>query len=339
MPPKISVIIPSRPGESVPLPLRALRAGACPPDRLEILHATGCHPSAQRNRAARAATGEILYFLDSDAAPATSPEASGQDTMSRLAACFAPDPDGALPRLIAGGPSWTPPSDSPFQRAAGLVFASPFGGGAVRARYASIGRTRPAGQHELILCNMMIDRRSFLDLGGFDERLYPNEENDLIVRFLRSGGSALYVPEAGAWRSQRPTLRAFCRQVFTYGRGRAEQTRLRPSSLSPMAPAAAALTLYLLAFPALAAGGTRFWGARGVLFALAPAALYALGLAAAGIHTAIRAGAPSMVLRTLPLFAINHIGYGLGFLAGLLGLARGRPAGSSEPVRIERIPL
>jgi hypothetical protein len=240
---------------------------------------------------------------------------------------------------MAGGPSWTPSTDSGFQRAVGWMFGSLFGGGAIRARYASVGHTRPAGQHELILCNLMMDRKAFLDLGGFDERLYPNEENDLIVRFIQAGGQAWYVPEAGVWRSQRPTLRRFLVQVFTYGRGRAEQTRIRPSSLSPMAPAAAVFALYLLSLPAWLVVGWQAAGWAGAATVFLPGAIHALLSSAASLQIGLRSGAPTLALRAFPLFALNHAGYGIGFLAGLAGWAHGRKPDASDEVRIERINL
>jgi hypothetical protein len=240
---------------------------------------------------------------------------------------------------MAGGPSWTPPSDSPFQQAVGRMFGSLFGGGAIRARYASVGPERRAGQHELILCNLMMDRKAFLDLGGFDERLYPNEENDLIVRFQKAGGEAWYVPEAGVWRSQRPTLRLFLRQVFTYGRGRAEQTRVLPSSLSPMAPAAAAFALYLGLLPVWVAAGWLALDRIGLGAVLLPGMAHALLSLVASVRIGVQSGSPGTALRAFPLFALNHAGYGIGFLAGLTGWARGRTPSTSESVLIEQIAL
>lgn len=336
--PKISVILPAKPGDSRAKPLAALRASGYPSDRLEILAVSGYHPSVQRNRAAREATGDVLYFLDNDAGPALPEPGRPDGTLLQLARYFA-SPAPPRPAHMAGGPSWTPPTDSPFQQAVGRMFGSRFGGGAVRARYASVGSKRRAGQHELILCNLMMDRRTFLDLGGFDERLYPNEENDLIVRFQKAGGEAWYAPEAGVWRSQRPTLRLFLRQVFTYGRGRAEQTRVRPSSLSPMAPAAAVFALYLGLLPVWAAGAWLVLGRIGLGAILLPGLAHALLSLATSVRIGIQSGSLGTALRAFPLFALNHAGYGIGFLAGLVGWARGRTPSASEPITIERIAL
>ncbi|MCX7008492.1 MAG: hypothetical protein NTY53_14790 [Kiritimatiellaeota bacterium] len=149
--PRISVIIPSRPDEDIQPTLARLRASAYPADLVEIWHATGSQPSIQRNRCAARAGGDLLYFLDNDSQIISAPNQS--DTVTQLVAqCV------QQPHAIVGGPSLTPASDMWFQQAVGVIFSSRFGGGAVRARYAPIGRTRSAGQHEIILCNMMMER-------------------------------------------------------------------------------------------------------------------------------------------------------------------------------------
>jgi len=48
-------------------------------------------------------------------------------------------------------------------------------------------------------------------------------------------------------------------------------------------------------------------------------------LCIAGSLCSLTAGKPELALRAIPLFLINHAGYGLGFVAGLLGLAKGQP--------------
>ncbi|HEY5974070.1 MAG TPA: glycosyltransferase family A protein, partial [Geobacteraceae bacterium] len=78
---RISVIIPVKPG-IVPTALAALRAVDYPDDLYEVFVAEGRRPSGQRNRAAAAASGDILYFLDDDSLVTT-------DCMARLDRHFA----------------------------------------------------------------------------------------------------------------------------------------------------------------------------------------------------------------------------------------------------------
>ena len=205
------MIIPVKPGGEVKA-LERLKAVAYPSDGFEILVAEGRSPSSQRNRAAAAATGDVLYFLDDDSL--TSPGFLGRTALryeeSRTA--------------VVGGPSLTPDSDSPLQHAFGMVFVSRFGGGGVRNRYRCHGDVRATGEHELILCNLSFRRELFLELGGFDERLYPNEENELMDRIAASDWVMIHDPGVAVERSQRRSVMAFVRQLSGYGRGRAEQT-------------------------------------------------------------------------------------------------------------------
>ena len=324
LPPRVSIIIPSRPEEGVTATLAGIRNSSYPPERLEIWHAVGNQPSSQRNRCAAQAQGDLLYFLDSDALlPPVGQAGRDADPLTRMAQLFQ-----AHPRAIVGGPSLTPPSDKYFQQGVGLVLGSRFGGGAVRARYAQEGTTRTSDQHEIILCNMMMDRASFRQIQGFNEHLYPNEENDLICRMQSAGGEVIYVPAAGIYRSQRSSLRKFMKQIYTYGRGRAAQTLLSPRSFSLMVLPAVLCTLYwiLLApfylwlWPSLAAH-LSVPDKLQLLLPLAPGLFYvALNLCFSAFES-LRAGRPRQMMLLPLLFFLNHFLYGAGFLTGL-GLRR-----------------
>ncbi|MCX6996021.1 MAG: glycosyl transferase family 2 [Kiritimatiellaeota bacterium] len=324
LPPRISIIIPSRPEESVTAALAGIRNSAYPPERLELWHTVGNQPSGQRNRCAVQAQGDLLYFLDSDTLlPPGGHAGRDADPLALMAQLFQ-----AHPRAIVGGPSLTPPGDQPFQQGVGLVLGSRFGGGAVRARYARVGATRATDQHEIILCNMMMDRASFRQLQGFNEHLYPNEENDLICRMQSAGGEVIYVPAAGIYRSQRSSLRKFMKQIYTYGRGRAAQTLLSPRSFSLMVLPAVLFTLYwillgpfcLWLWPSLAARLSVPDGLRRLL-PLAPGLFYVALNLGFSVFESLRAKRPGQATWLPLLFFLHHFLYGAGFLAGL-GLRR-----------------
>ncbi|MCX7008491.1 MAG: hypothetical protein NTY53_14785 [Kiritimatiellaeota bacterium] len=153
-----------------------------------------------------------------------------------------------------------------------------------------------------------------------------------MCRHLARGWPIIYVPTAGIYRSQRRTIRAFCRQLFTYGRGRAEQTRINPRSFSPMAIAASGFVFYWLLLWPLA-----WW--LGPVVALLPATAYAglnLLFSLAGSLRARR----WLLLPVLPvLFFINHFLYGAGFLYGLLRPRRqpSAPASADAGWTLEKI--
>ncbi|MDD5286699.1 MAG: glycosyltransferase family 2 protein [Desulfuromonadaceae bacterium] len=296
-PSTISIIIPVRAGGY---------AAACehikriiPGDsRYEVLLVEGSAPSQQRNLAAREARGEILYFLDDDSLI----------TVENLDECFNCMADPAV--AIVGGPSITPATDSWLQQVFGLALASPFGSGAVNNRYRRYGATRETTDKELILCNLAVRRSLFMAFNGFDERLYPNEENEFLDRVSSAGLKLIYTPSMYVFRSQRPTLNAFIRQMFNYGRGRAQQSLITGSySVTSFIP------LFFIVYLVLSCIFIKY------VLLLAPLMLY---VAAAFVSTLLIIGLTGRVsaLLLLGIFPLMHCVNGAGLLFGIL---RGRP--------------
>ena len=98
---------------------------------------------------------------------------------------------------------------------------------------------------------------------------------------------------------------------MTYGRGRAEQFRLRPTFGSALNFVPPAFCLYLLALPFLLA--LTCVGA----VCLVPLAVYALAVLAQGAALAA-GGQVWQSLAAIPLIVLTHVLYGLGFWRGLL---------------------
>lgn len=292
LPMKISIIIPVKPGGAVAAigGLRGLDHDS--PDH-EIIVAEGKMPSRQRNLAAREATGDILYFLDDDALVVP-------DALKRITAAF-----NEINVAAVGGPSLTPADDSTFQKSIAWALSSSFGGGAIRNRYRSVGRLRDTDDRELILCNLAFKRDIYLSFGGLDERLYPNEENELIDRLLKSGARLLHDPEMFIRRSQRPTVAAFIRQMKTYGKGRAEQT-LISRSLSFKAIIPALFVIYILTLPVLFS----------VWWCNLPILLYFIVILVNMVAAAQSEGLP-LALRLPMVYSFVHFFYGAGFISGL----------------------
>jgi cellulose synthase/poly-beta-1,6-N-acetylglucosamine synthase-like glycosyltransferase len=281
---------------------------------------TGDQPSVQRNMAARRARGEIIYFIDNDSFVTPG-------SVELALSIFRKDPRIA----IVGGPSLTPASDSLIQRCFGLVLSSVFAvGPRIRSRYAPTGKPRMTDEFELILCNMFVRRKVFLDAGGFDERLYPNEENAFINTVQKAGHLAFYDPSIRVERGQRRGIGSFIRQMFTYGRGRADQFRFQPSSFNLSLLIPAGFALYVAAFaPAILLLPP---GVPRLVWAL-PLLLHLLLNAVFSLEAAVR-GRGLIALPALPfLFVIVHVFYGLGLIAGSLGGTRRR--GREHHARID----
>lgn len=291
-PMKISIIIPVKPGGAVAAIAGLKNLESDSPDH-EVIIAEGKKPSRQRNMAAREASGDILYFLDDDAMVVP-------DALKLITASFADQNVAAV-----GGPSLTPPSDSIFQRSIAWALASSFGGGAVRNRYRSVGKLRDTDDRELILCNLAFRRETYLTFRGLDERLYPNEENELIDRLLKSDLRLLHDPEMYVRRSQRPTLSAFIRQMKTYGRGRAEQT-LISRSVSFKAIIPALFVVYVVLLPLFSCAWWYNLPAFVYLFAIMQ-----------NVIAAAHSDGLLLALRLPMVYTLLHFCYGAGFIAGL----------------------
>lgn len=300
--PTFSFIIPVKPGGYIKalVPLKQLKGQVYP---YEILVAEGTRPSRQRNLAAEQSQGDILYFLDDDSCVSA-------DCLTQCAQAFED-----LSVAVVGGPSLTPDSDSRLQHVIAFALTSSFGSGAMRNRYRATGQLRVTTERELILCNMAIRRDLFLAAGGFDERLYPNEENELLDRITSSGHKLVHVPTMGVMRSQRASLAAFVRQMFSYGRGRAQQTLIaRPRSFMSFIPLI--FIIYLALFPLLPAN---------MLWKLPLLTYIALDITFT-VTTLFNTGRPE-ALFLFALFPLMHCANGAGLMYGFL---TGKPATKAD---------
>lgn len=322
--PLVSVIIPVHPAKTEARAAAASRLLDYPKEKLEITVVRSTDlatlPSMKRNAAIRAARGELIYFLDDDSIP--------EPGNLRRAVAYFTDPKVQM----VGGPNVCP-SDAPaIEQTFANVMGSLLAFGPSCARYRPVGKLRDSSEKELISCNLVSRRGVLLETGGFDESLYPNEENALMDA-VRQRGKLLYDPEMIVHRRPRSNLRSYAKMVFSYGRGRAEQFRLHPTAGSAINFVPSAFCLYLLAAViCVAARLVPAW------LGLAPLMLYLIVVLIQGIAVMTRAGFLAGV-RALPLLALTNILYGAGVLRGLFSkIAHVKPGGATD-IRLETVPV
>ena len=277
----------------------------------EILLAEGGAPSRQRNLAAKEAAGDVLYFLDDDSLI----------TPDNLALCAEGMRDPSV--AVVGGPSITPVGDSWLQQLFGYALSSAFGSGAVHNRYIAHGKTRVTTDKELILCNLAVRRSLFIDLDGFNERLYPNEENEFLERVTSVGYTLVHDPSMLIYRSQRQTLKAFVRQMFNYGRGRSQQTLITSSySVTSFIP------LFFVIYLVISLAGIKY------TFLLVPLVIY-FSMAFISSLCVLYRTRRLFSLLLLGIFPLMHVVNGVGLMWGLI---KGIPDPViDDSIRIRRI--
>jgi GT2 family glycosyltransferase len=224
---------------------------------------------------------------------------------------------------VVGGPSITPSDDTWLQQLFGAALSSLFGSGPVLNRYRSAGHTRVTTDKELILCNLAVRRSVFIDLEGFNESLYPNEENEFLERVQSAGYTLLHDPSMRVYRSQRRSLKAFVRQMFSYGRGRGQQTLVTSQySLTSFIP------LFFVIYLVMTLVCIKY------VLLLTPLVIYLAAALFSSIRIVVTSGRLSSLL-LLGIYPLMHIVNGLGLLWGLLN-GKPVPAGDNT-IRITKV--
>jgi succinoglycan biosynthesis protein ExoA len=276
------------------------RYGAKYPE-FRILSNPGRIVSAGLNAAILAARGE--YVLRMDAHTSYSPDYVRRclETLLRTGA------DNV------GGPARTRPR--------GIV------GHAVAAAYHSRFSTGGAPFHQVDFQGWVDTvpygcwrKATLLKLGLFDETLVRNQDDELNLRLLRSGGKIWQDPAIVSWYTPRSSLSGLFNQYLQYGFWKVEVIRMHriPGSFRHLVPALFVLGNVLAP---VTLGICAVAGAREMLTVVATLWLSQLAIYGSATLVASYTAARSCGLKALPylpvVFATYHVSYGLGFLAGL----------------------
>lgn len=191
---------------------------------------------------------------------------------------------------------------TPIARAIALATTSPFGVGNAQFRYA----TQPGWVDTVYLG--AYSRDVLERVGGYDEELIRNQDDELNFRIVQSGGKIWFDPEIKSTYYSRASFGKLWKQYFQYGMYKVLVMKKRGgvASWRHLIPVTFVVTLLL----------TEFLGYELHLptLMLAVPVPYLLANLAASIWTARHNWA---TLPSLPIaFAILHFAYGFGWLAG-----------------------
>jgi glycosyltransferase involved in cell wall biosynthesis len=260
--------------------------------RIKVVPTGNTPPGAKRNTGMRAAEGDILAFIDSDAYPARN--------WLNNASKYLADPSVAA----VGGPGVTPPSDSAMQRAGGYVLSS-FMVGGLANRYKSGAAYESEDIHS---CNFIV-KREIMEKVAWDEHYWPGEDTLVCLGIKALGKKMLEAPDVVVYHRRKPLLLPHLKQVSRFGlhRGffakRYPETSLRSVYLAP--------SLFLL-FLMTGAVLSYFYPVFRTIFLIVVAAYLLLAFAAA-LHGDKKL-APLVWLGII----LTHITYGASFIVGLL---------------------
>ncbi len=197
-----------------------------------------------------------------------------------------------------------------FGEATALATSSPFGIGGGRFHYSD--------KEEWVDTVYMgaWPRRVFEKIGLFDEELVRDQDDEFNYRLRENGGRILLSPAIKSEYTVRSSPKALWKQYYQYGfwkvrvlQKHPRQMRLR-QFVPPLLVASLSLSLLMLFIPYIPHP-----------FSLIPFSLimgfYMLANLCASLMTAARRGWEYIFLLPL-IYAILHLSYGIGLLAGLL---------------------
>ncbi|MHA2336494.1 MAG: glycosyltransferase [Candidatus Hodarchaeales archaeon] len=302
--PEVTLVIPCREGQHEIIAREAVKSLDYPEEKIEVLVERGSNPPEQRNKAVKKSKGEIIAFIDDDCV-------MERDWLKNGLKFFENDHVG-----VVGGPNLTPPTDSFLSHCFGYAMASFFGTGPMSKRYKKAVFMENSSERDLILANMLCRREIFESGIFFNEELFPNEENEFMNRVVKEDILLQYSPHFFVYHPRKKTLSELFKQFFGYGRGRAQQSIIQPSSFNILYVLPTLFTIGLLGLFVSSMFGLKIANLL-LLFGLLSYLIIAI------IISSIKAFETKNVklLFILPLvFLTMHIGYGSGFISRMVKL-------------------
>jgi succinoglycan biosynthesis protein ExoA len=245
------------------------------------------------NLAIQRAAGAIIIRIDGHTTIASDYVSQCVEALQRTGA------DNAGGRMDAIG-------NTPFGETVAAATSTPFGVGGSRFHYSD--------QEEWVDSVYLgaWRREVFEKIGLFDEELVRDQDDEFNYRLREYGGKILLSPKIKSIYTVRSSPKALWRQYYQYGCWKVRVLQKHPRQMSPRHFVPPAFTAALIGSVLLTLMLSSGW----ILLTLV-AGSYLFANLSSSILTAGRKGWKHLPL--LPItFAILHLSYGTGFLAGLV---------------------
>lgn len=314
---KFSLIIPVAPGRGAEI-INSINNLDYPESEFEVVAVRGMNPSENRNLGARQAKGEILAFLDDDAAIPVGYLREAEKFFEKY-----PDVD------IVGGPQLTSKEEQGFSRFSWYALSSIFGAWKVSNRYA-VRRTRFNVDETAVSSANLLCKKRVMESISFDTGLFPGEDPKFIADAAKAGFNIAYYPSIFLYHRRRPTLTRLMQQIFTYGQARPLKETIRETMKMPFFFAPSLFLLYLIGLAvlmavkpqligeALKAGGEFRQAPVMAKIIFLPLIVYAAAAVIFGIYDSIRNRDYKAVFVLPFIYPAIHLSYGLGMIRGHL---------------------
>jgi len=258
----------------------------------------------KRNIGVRAAKGEIIAFTDDDTILRNDWITNGVKHIK--------ENEGYIG---VGGPNFTPKSGLPFAKAVGRIFGSKF---LFSFRY-TIGHAKPREIEHNPTCNYFIEKKVVEEI-KFHDKLWPGEDVEFDIRLLEAGYKILYSPDVVVWHHRRSRPIAFLKQMFNYGKTRAQVTRMHPNSFDIryfvfVFAFFFLMTLYYISYKEIE---LPFFNKLSILIPITLNLLYFFVLGIAGIIVFSQTKKWKQGLYAPLVLFIQHFGFSLGLLYGFI---------------------
>ena len=264
--------------------------------RVRVIATGPVGPSQKRDIGSRAATGELLAFLDDDAYPI-------EDWLTNAASNFV-SPDIAA----VGGPGVTPPTDRYWAQVSGQIYTSLIVSGPHICRYTP-QRHREVDDYPS--CNLIVRKSIFEQVGGFGTQFWPGEDTVFCLRIIKDlKKKILYDPDVLVYHHRRSDALIHFKQLWSYGVHRGYFVKRFPETsrrLSYFLPSAWVMGVFFGWLPGL-------W---------VPPLTAAYQITLCIYLLAVLIGTPGKLNpRLYPVTVLgviaSHVTYGVGFIRGLL---------------------
>lgn len=298
--PKISVNIPLITNGDASIVLNSLQKIEYPKELYEIIIIEGSHLTKQRNIGLKVSKGEIIYLLDDDS--------QLQPQSFKIVA-----DEFRNPKIAAvGGPSLTPQdSQNYFNQLIAYVLQTYFGAFRMRYKWSNHVKNIFGRDYHFIGANLALRKKTAIDIGGFDERIIPNEETELLRRLQDLGYLLKFNKNLFIYRNQRKNLWELAKQFYHYGKGRMKQIKKKMIFQDFIFFAPIAFGIYLLTLVIFHP-----------LWYLLPFLIYFLLGFATAMKASVKYKKLSLLLTMPILFPIVHLSYAVGMVNELLTKSR-----------------